>query len=384
MGDGAGAAVAAEVRSDSFHIEALDGVRAIAFIFIMLFHGFELWKDSEMPPALNAPYFVAGALWTGVDLFFVLSGFLITGILLRARDKPHGLRIFYVRRTLRIFPPYYLVLAGLFCLLLFTDGLDAVLRSERLSYWTYSHNFFVAIQSWDDFRSLAHLWSLAVEEQFYLFWPLVILLLPLRHLRWITACLVVMPLLLRAAMLMAGSYYIAVYVLIFARMDALAVGALIALLAVTAEGRDMLARLAPKLLVMGVLMMGCIAVWRQGYDLDDAVVQTLGYSANLVAAAGLISILCFGSNVHRTTALFSMAALTWVGRRSYMGYLLHWPVAIQVHHRLVAWGVEPATGLIINLVAMSGIALAGAELSWRFYERGWLRLRGRYAPSPAN
>src|SRR5690606_1738675 len=151
-------------------------------------------------------------------------------------------------------PPYYLVLAGLFCLLLFTEGLDAVLRSERLSYWTYSHNFFVAIQSWDDFRSLAHLWSLAVEEQFYLFWPLVILLLPLRHLRWITACLVVMPLLLRAAMLMAGSYYIAVYVLIFARMDALAVGALIALLAVTAEGRDMLARLAPKLLVMGVLM----------------------------------------------------------------------------------------------------------------------------------
>jgi peptidoglycan/LPS O-acetylase OafA/YrhL len=336
-----------------------------------------------MHPAFRVPYLVAGALWTGVDLFFVLSGFLITGILLRTREQPHGLRTFYIRRTLRIFPPYYLVLASLFCLLLVIEGIDAVLMSERLSYWAYLQNFFVAMKSWDDFRFLAHLWSLAVEEQFYLFWPLVILLLPLRHLGWITACLVVMPLLLRAAMLMAGSYYIAVYVLIFARMDALAVGALMALLAVTVEGRGMLARLGPKLLVGGVLVMGCIAVWCKGYDLDHAVVQTLGYSANLVAAAGLISMLCFGGNAHRTTAFFSMAVLTWVGRRSYMGYLLHWPVALQVHHHLVKWDVEPMAGLIINLVAMAVVTLIGAELSWRFYERGWLRLRSRYAPSPA-
>jgi peptidoglycan/LPS O-acetylase OafA/YrhL len=66
-----------------------------------------------------------------------------------------------------------------------------------------------------------------------------------------------------------------------------------------------------------------------------------------------------------------------------MGYLLHWPVALQVHHHQVKWDVEPMAGLIINLVAMAVVTLIGAELSWRFYERGWLRLRSRYAPSPA-
>src|SRR5690242_3161095 len=115
----------------------------------------------------------------GVDLFFVLSGFLITGLLLDAKGKPHYFRNFYARRTVRIFPLYYLVL---FLLLVVLPAVIAVppalahARREQAWLWTYTSNFYIASKASWALGYVSHFWSLAIEEHFYLLWPLVVFL----------------------------------------------------------------------------------------------------------------------------------------------------------------------------------------------------------------
>ncbi len=115
----------------------------------------------------------------GVDLFFVLSGFLITGLLLEAKGQPHYFRNFYARRTLRIFPLYYGVLAALFIVipaLVTPSPLLEQAREHQLWLWTYTTNFYIAAtSSWSSLTYVTHFWSLAIEEHFYLVWPLVVL-----------------------------------------------------------------------------------------------------------------------------------------------------------------------------------------------------------------
>ncbi len=160
------------------HLDQLDTLRAFAVTAVLIRH---FWP--ELQPGLDL-----GA--RGVHLFFVLSGFLITGILLRSRalveDSGRGtglaIRRFYIRRFLRIFPIYYLVLAVTWAL-----GFPDV-RSGIVWHLAYGSNILFAIENqWPP--TTAHLWSLSVEEQFYLIWPLLMLLVPRRHLRTVIACL---------------------------------------------------------------------------------------------------------------------------------------------------------------------------------------------------
>src|SRR5262249_49808445 len=129
----------------------------------------------------------------GVDLFFVLSGFLITGLLLDAKGRPHYFRNFYARRTLRIFPLYYLVLAALFLVLPHLATLPMNLETAREHQgwlWAYVANFYIAAQSsWAALSYVSHFWSLAIEEHFYLIWPALVFLTTRETLE--RACLVV-------------------------------------------------------------------------------------------------------------------------------------------------------------------------------------------------
>src|SRR5579862_7894518 len=146
--------------SRSTHYPALDGLRGVAILSVMVEH--------------LAPRLLAGGGWVGVDLFFVLSGFLITGVLLDGKDDPHRGRTFYVRRALRIFPLYYATLA------LITFGplakaLALGLSAQTLGwYWIYGTNWQIALGMAHIGGPIAYFWSLAVEEQFYLIWPLII------------------------------------------------------------------------------------------------------------------------------------------------------------------------------------------------------------------
>ena len=152
------------------HIRALDGLRGFALLLVFGYHALsrELVSTS-LAGTLAKKIALTG--WVGVDLFFVLSGFLITSILLDARTAGNYLRVFYARRALRIFPLYYLVLAA--SLLLMPDHFG---WKAQIFYWFNLSNLVTAFHPLL-IPYLAHFWSLAIEEQFYLVWPALVLLL---------------------------------------------------------------------------------------------------------------------------------------------------------------------------------------------------------------
>src|SRR4029077_8518462 len=171
------------------HLPALDGMRGLAVMMVLVFH-----FVGQMLPTNALERAIVGVTkhgLLGVDLFFVLSGFLITGLLYEAHDKPNYLRNFYMRRVLRIFPLYYGVLALVF----FVAPLIPPLLGPTLDYlldrqawaWLYGINVYLAGHEEWSFSYLNHFWSLSVEEHFYLVWPFVVLLLA----RWPRALIAV-------------------------------------------------------------------------------------------------------------------------------------------------------------------------------------------------
>jgi peptidoglycan/LPS O-acetylase OafA/YrhL len=180
-----------EQRPAGARIPALDGIRGIAILCVMLYH-FTFYGGIEPTLIVDKVYYHTALVgWFGVDLFFVLSGFLITGILYDTASAPQYFRNFYARRVLRIFPLYYGTLAVFFFLIPLvidiSDTFEELLR-DQLWYWSYLVNVQIALEYWPSFFALGHFWSLAVEEQFYLVWPLVVFFLKRRSL--IAICVV--------------------------------------------------------------------------------------------------------------------------------------------------------------------------------------------------
>src|SRR4051812_42732359 len=216
------------------HIPALDGLRGLAIILVLLFHFTP--EGIGATSAEKVLRSVASLGWCGVDLFFVLSGFLITGILYDAKGSPHFFRDFYMRRVLRIFPLYYGVLFLVFIVVPLlhplTRASDQQFIHNQHWLWLYMANIPQALtNAWPlktGWVNLNHFWSLAIEEHFYLIWPALVFLLQRRTLmRICTACIIT------ALILRCLTYFLwndtAAYVLTPCRMDELAMGALVAL-----------------------------------------------------------------------------------------------------------------------------------------------------------
>src|SRR5262245_16358318 len=150
------------------HYPGLDGLRGIAILLVILYHNF------GFIPFLNYG-------WLGVDLFFVLSGFLITEILLKTRTTTNYFKNFYTRRVLRIFPLYYLCLILVIVIFPLIKNFPYDLsfyRENQVWFWFYLQNWMLIFKQWNDSAILLnHFWSLAVEEQFYIVWPLLVLLI---------------------------------------------------------------------------------------------------------------------------------------------------------------------------------------------------------------
>jgi len=383
------------------HVPALDGLRGIAIALVVVYHFYTASSLLTDRPSFALDRFAARAFgigWMGVDLFFVLSGFLITSILLAARGGGrHAFVAFYARRVLRIFPAYYGYLALLIVVLPLVPALAsnedlALLRSHQAWYWSYLYNVWIPLRPLTNIGLFGngHIWSLAVEEQFYLVWPFVVLLTPRRWLPAICALCVVGAFAFRVALVngeVASLHNVyAAIMLTPARADTFALGALLAIAARSPEALARVRAWCVPALTAGLSVLAGVWVALDGLHAFDDFVQTLGFSIIAFTFAALLSVALVATPGGRAERLFTLPALRFLGRYSYALYLFHLQVALLVVNRMGAagWQLPLAGGSAIPArlaftAAGAGVSVALAYASWHLYEQHFLKLK-RFFP----
>ncbi len=372
------------------YIPAFDGVRGLAIIAVLLHN---LSKMGSAPPLALTATFEWG--WMGVQLFFVLSGFLITRILLEMRQMPGALSAFMARRALRIMPLYYAALVVYFLIaprLFDAPTIDAA-SPHQIWYWLYLSNWVEPLGI--GAPGLNHLWSLAVEAQFYLGWPFIVLVLAERQFMRVCVVIVAVSLAFGVGLrLTASASALAVYKFTVTRMSAPAIGGLAAFIARRGAWRRAFARSASPIIGGLGAALVAIVVWRAGFSHEDVVVQTFGFP--IVAglfAAWLLVIVCElpllgGAPISWPSAAFLRAA----GRVSYGMYVFHYPLhwaAMKPLHAFIVGaggtGANVRLGVYVTFASIATYVLAW--FSWRFFERPILALKnhfqaGRPVPGP--
>jgi peptidoglycan/LPS O-acetylase OafA/YrhL len=365
------------------HFPALDGVRGLA-ILLVLGHNLELLDNAQ--GVLGHWLEWAGDVgWIGVQLFFVLSGFLITQGLIASRESPDYYRTFYMRRVLRIFPLYYAVLA-------FTFGVLALLNLQPPKVAADAPNqiwFWIYLSNWTGPAgicgpSLPHFWSLAVEEQFYLLWPLVVRHSPPRQLlRW-CGLFFAASFLVRWGMVSMGSNPEAIYESSLSRMDALAIGAAAAA-AFSVPGLAAQLSLRRNAVVVGALVLGLIGlIATHGYPRTTPIGQILGYSVLALVFAGLIAAAVAADNAEAGgwASLLRFRPLRALGKYSYAIYVFHKPlhdwVGIPLLQAQGLYDTSSAYVSVAYMLTMGTVCFGVAVLSYHLFERHFLKLKDRF------
>jgi peptidoglycan/LPS O-acetylase OafA/YrhL len=345
----------------------LDGLRAIAVIVVIIYH-------------LGSGILPGGFI--GVDVFFVISGFLITALLLRERERTGSVHLgrFWVRRARRLLPAIALLVI-VCCTAAWMIGGDLLigLGLQALGAATFSSNWLAiaAGQSYFDESTpelLRNLWSLAVEEQFYLLWPLLLLLVVLLPRRWMRV----------GVMLIAASASAVAMAVLFIPGDAtrvyfgtdthsfgLALGAALAFGAASVDGRARLARMVQALgwLAVAALLLSSVLLR------DDASATYIG-GLPLVAVLTAVAILAAVQPGSRLARALDARPMAWVGERSYGLYLWHWPVFVLT--AAATTGASPAARWLVAAVALV-ITVVAAQLSYVLVEQPVRRLGFRGA-----
>lgn len=346
------------------HIPELDGLR-VTILFVVLNH---TW-----PTVLSRTHDYLDVAWILMDTFFVLSGFLIAGILLDSRDEVAYYRPFFTRRAARILPLYYLLLAGLFVIDRSMAG-SGHLRmvadwGSPWWFWVYLGNFPTALAgSWPvgGGGGYGPLWSLQIEEQFYLLFPVLV-----RKLRTATLVPLLIGLALLSPLLRIALFeydrgnVLAPYVLLPTHMEGIAMGALVA---VWLRSRAVSIRPAPlTIATFGWLALTVMVAVRGGYAHDEPINRTAGYLLASIANAHLLLwLLRFRGS--RVTAAFRLAPVRFIGKISYGIYLLHVPVLFLVTSAGTALGIAALTAGFSRLAVAVLLTIALAGLSWHFME----------------
>ncbi|HKP46118.1 MAG TPA: acyltransferase, partial [Pyrinomonadaceae bacterium] len=363
-------------------VPELDGIRGLAIFLVLIWHfvGITVYGPG-LPNAISR---VTSLTWSGVDLFFVLSGFLIAGILIDNRGALNYFRAFYIRRVCRIFPLYYawLILILLGVLFVHVSTLDRFFNNffPVASYLTFTQNFFIA--KWTDFRTplLAMTWSLAVEEQFYLLLPLTIFLVPPRKLPAVLLTFIVAAPVLRTTLyFLYPNHYFAPHVLMPCRADSLLLGAL---LAYGVRKPDWFRRMqAWRFQIYALLaLLFAVIVLFVTFDVTQgrSLMNTIGLSVFALFYTAILTII-----VTQKDGLFAKIArwptLRFLGKLAYGLYIFNLG-ALTVSHRFFLDQEPEANSWAGRAVTAFAIAVtfAAAMTSWHLLEQPILKLGHRF------
>jgi peptidoglycan/LPS O-acetylase OafA/YrhL len=365
----------------------------MAILLVLSFHLNLLRSLPSTSPVDTVVSTVFSFGWRGVDLFFVLSGYLITHILYQAKGTEQYFLTFYTNRILRIFPLYYALLTVTFIViphlptgLLPTEKLEhwAQVEANPVWHWLYLQNFTTALSGSWGHGILDVTWSLAIEEQFYLFWPWVVS--AFNRERLLRICLVIFStaFIVRTAMTLADINAIATYIFTLGRLDVLAAGALVAL---AAEGSSGLQGLLPArqiCFLTGVVCLG-LAVWRGGASNMDPVILTVGLSLIAIHFAAFIAMVLTLPPEHRLVKFLSSKPLGAFGKYSFAIYLVHMPLSALVRdtlyhpHQFLTFGKSKLPGQLLFYIGTTSLIFIIAFASWHLWEKHFLKLKKPFA-----
>lgn len=343
------------MKPSAIHYPALDGLRGIAVLAVMAFH-----LGRYFGPHVRLGF-------TGVGLFFGLSGFLITGILIDTRTAENFFRSFYARRALRIFPLYYWTLLIVFFVIpRFAPGAAIPPPHDRIFYFFYLNNCISFLKEPNNLHYLGHFWTLAVEEQFYWLWPLFIYIVPPRHLKWAILAAV-------AIGLCSWSYlfYFATSPdagrLTLAALPTLMAGAYCAVLVRKSDTVEMLAKRSSIYAPSAIVLFLVFALARHPHNFAVSFIGSVALNLSFMSA--LLAAL-FGPRMVRY--FFELKALRVTGRYSYGMYVYHIAIITAFEHFL-----PDLRGKIGGLVILSACWLIAA-LSFELIEKRINALKSRF------
>lgn len=357
-------------------ISSLDGVRGLATLMVLSSHF--LFQEQYG----TAWWWSLGQSgWLGVDLFFVLSGFLITGILLKTKGQSNYFGGFYYRRALRIFPLYYSVLLfSVFAILVIDRQPEHLWDGYNSLAWLFAFlpNVAMALKNgwlWQtNWAGLSHLWSLAVEEQFYLFWPLVVWLMPRKWLPWLCIFLLAIGTDVRewTDVVFGHKWSEASYVLPYCRMDGLAAGSLMAVL--VHNGKIQFKGLEQVIVrdLTFICLLGLL------YYMVAGDSQVRGTYAALTFAGFVYLALCEQSVVRN---LCETRFLRHIGMYSYGLYVFHqllrMPFTWYIQDPLLSTGLPLYWVQILYMLLAFAATYVCARISWVLIEKPFLDLKSK-------
>ena len=358
--------------SNRRYVPALDGVRGIAIMLVVLYHNFGFGDQ-----------FYIG--WLGVDLFFVLSGYLITGILIDTVNSKKYLRNFYARRVLRIFPLYYLVLIIfliLFPAINFHKQSLGYYTDNQLWFWGYLENWLLIFNFPQGTEYLNHFWSLAVEEQFYLIWPFIVLLLKkpktlLVFMLFVLVLLVVVRSCLWSLKIENFNYTLFYR---FTRIDGICIGCIIAL-----SQKINLNFLSKNTayIVTGLAGINFLFYFlNRAGEFDFPYLAFVGYTTFAAMFGLLVNEAAMGNN-RLVNTLFSLPPLRYIGRISYGFYIFHFPIYLLLspilYNFISSYFVftEKTAQLTVSITATI-IAFIVSVISYHTFEMIFLKMKNRF------
>jgi peptidoglycan/LPS O-acetylase OafA/YrhL len=343
------------------NIPQLDGLRGIAILLVLLVHSQESFRGIHLDS-------LARRGWIGVDLFFVLSGFLITGILLDTKGRGAWLRNFYARRALRIWPLYYAVLLFIFVLVPIAKPSNKLELSHYPWYWYFSYlqNWFV--RGWG-IAPLSITWSLAVEEQFYMSWPIVVLVSSRKGLRNVLVATFLLSPLLRWVAISLGSSWVFTYTFTGFRLDSIALGGLMALFVRSeAFSATRLRRISMATFGMGGLAVAINFARRPPEESPhSAIIYTL-LALTFSGALGLALVTSGG--------FLKNSVLRYVGKISYGLYLLHLTVFSVYDNTIIHYRLHDY--LLLDTAIRHLLLFGVVTASWYLFESPILTLKSKF------